>query len=49
MDRYDKVARVVAPKKIKLKESEQKLAVAMEVSGGPSYVVHWFDKFLHRV
>lgn len=31
MDRYDKVARVVAPKKEKLKEAEQKLAVAMKV------------------
>ena len=31
MDRYDKVAKVVAPKKEKLKEAEQKLAVAMKV------------------
>ena len=32
MERYDKVAKIVAPKKIKLKEAEGKLAVAMEVS-----------------
>ena len=32
IERYEKVARVVAPKKVKLKESEQKLAVAMEVN-----------------
>ena len=31
MDRYDKVARIVGPKKVKLKEAEQKLAVAMKV------------------
>jgi dynein heavy chain len=30
IERYEKVARVVAPKKVKLKESEEKLAVAME-------------------
>lgn len=31
MEQYDRVARVVEPKKVKLKESEKKLAVAMEV------------------
>lgn len=30
MEQYDKVAKVVAPKKIKLKEAEQELAVAMK-------------------
>ncbi len=32
MERYDKVAKVVAPKKIKLKGAEGELAVAMKVS-----------------
>ena len=32
MERYDKVAKVVAPKKIKLKGAEAELAVAMKVS-----------------
>ena len=36
MEQYDRVARVVEPKKVKLKESEKKLAVAMEVSNQPS-------------
>ena len=32
MEQYDRVAKVVAPKKIKLKGAEQELAVAMKVS-----------------